>query len=119
MRFGEKTYYCKKLDEPDGLQEYGEAVEITLKPHVFSLQPATSSGFTAVQEFGTRVNLYQICYAQPYTAWENTFKEGDVFYVDGVVPDAEVESTNGENANYVVDLVAKQNEAIRIVLKRR
>lgn len=118
MKFGKSTYYCKKLDEPNGLQEYGEPNEIVLKPHMFSLQPASSSGFTAIQEFGTRVNLYQVCYAQPYTEWENTFKEGDVFYVDGVAPDSS-EETYGENANYVVDLIAKQNEAIRLVLKRR
>ena len=117
MRFGDSTYYCKKKAEPSGIEEFDAPVEIVLRPHVFSLQPA--NGFSALQEFGNKVNLYQICYCQPYKVWENTFTEGDVFYVDGVAPDSKVEQTNGANANYVVDLVAKQNEAIRLVLKRR
>ncbi len=117
MKFGESVYYCKKLAEPNGLEEFSAPVEIVLKPKVFSLQPA--SGFSGVQEFGNNVNLYQICYCQPYKAWENTFTEGDVFYVDGVVPDPEAEETYGAEANYVVDIVAKQNEAIRLALKRR
>lgn len=117
MRFNEKIYWCKKKDTPNGIEEYDSAQEITLKPHWFSVQPA--NGYSAIQEFGNNVSLYQIAIAQPYKVWENIFREGDVFYLDGATPNSNIEEYNGETANYVVDVVSKQNEGIRVVLKRR
>jgi len=115
MKYGQSIYWCKKLKEPDGFNEFAEPEEIKLKPKEFSLQPA--SGYSANQQFGENVNLYQNIICQPYEKWFGKFKEGDLFYTDGVKPSTD-EEYYGQNANYRVDLVANQNKGIRVVLKR-
>ena len=127
MRYGDKIFWCRRLDESDTqdteeteevdekLQEFAAPAEIPLVVGKFSLQPA--SGYSALQQFGNNVNLYQTIICQPYEKWFGVFKEGDRFYVDGRVP-SEDEEFYGQLANFVVDSVSNQNVAIRVVLKR-
>lgn len=115
MTFGEKIYYRNKLKKPEGIVEYGEAHEIILKPNYFSVMPA--DGYLAVQEFGINKKKYQTAICQPYKKWKDVFKEGDVFYIEGATPFDE--EFDGEFANFVVDDIGKQNEVVRLTLKRK
>lgn len=117
MRFGESIWYCTQLAEPNGLQEFNEPVEIVLRPHHCSVQP--TSGYSALQTYGKNIINYQTVILQPYMTWKDVFKEGDLFYIDGATPQNSEEEFFGDYANFIVDKVFKQNEAIRIVLKRR
>lgn len=117
MRFGEKIWYCTQLEQPNGLQEFNPPVEITLRQHHCSVQP--TSGYSALQTYGKDIINYQTMILQPYNTWKGLFKEGDLFYLDGNEPSQENEEFYGDFANFIVDKVFSQNEAIRVVLKRR
>lgn len=117
MRMGESIYYCTKKNTPVGLEEYNAPVEITLRAHYCSVQP--TSGYTAIQRYGDKISNYQTVILQPYNRWIDVFKQGDLFYIDGKAPNSEIEEFNGELANYIVDEVARQNECVRLVLKKR
>lgn len=115
MKFGQKIYWCKKLKEPIGIQEYASPVEITLIPGRFSIQPA--GGYSALVQFGDKVSQFQTIVCQPYDIWFGKFSRGDKFYIDGFKPSKD-ENRYGEMANCVVDDVLNQQEVIRIILKR-
>lgn len=117
MRFGENIYYCTQKQIPEGLQEFNAPVTITLRPHHCSVQP--TSGYSALQTYGKDIVNYQTAIFQPYDTWKETFKEGDLFYLDGASPNAETEEFYGDSANFIVDKAFLQNEAVRLVLKRR
>lgn len=115
MKIGKSVYYCVKKATPNGIEEFENPVEIKVVPGQFTVQPAT--GYAAIQEFGTNIKKYQTAICQPYERWENVFKVGDVFYLDGATPSAN-EEYNGDLANYIVDDVSYQNLAIKLTLKR-
>lgn len=117
MRFGDKVWYCKRLDTPmqDG-NEYGEPIEITTRPMHFTVMD--KNGYLDILEFGSEVSKYATAIAQPYGLWKNAFKEGDLFYINGATPNS-TEDYNGEKANYIVDSIIFQNLAIKLTLKKR
>lgn len=122
MRNGEKIWYCSRIsDENAEVEIFGKPEEFTLQfPRVFSpisitVQP--KNGFTDRMAYGETTNSDQRIVLTPYTHWHGKFKEGDVFYLDGRKPN-ESEEYYGQDANYQVDFVANQNEAIEVSVKK-
>lgn len=122
MREGEKIWYCSRTSEDNAeVDTYAKPVEeIVRLPSVFnpiSLTVQPKNGFTDRLAYGETTNKDQRIILTPYTYWHKKFKEGDVFYLDGQKP-SEDEEYFGQNANYQVELVANQNEAIELSVKK-
>lgn len=122
MRNGEKIWFCERIySENEETPIYKAPEEFilcfpsTFNPIGITVQP--SSGFTNYFEYGETTSSDQKIILQPYLFWNGKFKRGDLFYLDGEVP-SESEICYGENANYYVDFVAKQNESIVLSLKQ-
>lgn len=121
MRNGEKIWYCLRTS-PDNAETdtYEKPVEETIRmPSVFNpvsitVQPA--NGFTDRMAYGETTSKTQRIVLTPYVKWHKIFNEGDLFYLDGAQP--ENEEFYGEGANYMVDDVANQNEAIVLTVKK-
>lgn len=122
MRNGEAIWYCVRTS-PDNAEIDTYACpkkEYVRMPSVFSpvgitVQPM--NGYTDRLASGETTFKDQRIILTPYTLWHGRFKEGDLFYLDGRTP-LENESYYGENANYFVDSVNNQNEAIEIIAKK-
>ena len=122
MRNGEKIWACERVyQENEEAPTYNAPQEFTLRfPTVFSpigitCQPKT--GFTDYFDYGETTNSDQRIVLQPYAYWVEKFKKGDVFYLDGAKPSGD-EEYYGQNANYYVEFVGKQNEAVVLSLKQ-
>lgn len=121
MRNGEKIYWCKRLNELNAeVDLYDKAQSFTLRPQtVFSAIGMTAqpkNGFTDRLDSGETTKSDYRVLATPYQYWYGKFKIGDVFYIDGVKPINE--EWNGQNANYYVEFVGNQENAIELSLKQ-
>ena len=121
MRNGEKIWYCLRTSTDNAeVDNYSEPVEEILRmPSVFNpvsitVQPA--NGFTDRLAYGETTSKTQRVVLSPYQKWHNVFNEGDLFYIDGAEPYEN--EPNGVGANYYVDDVANQNEAIVLTIKK-
>ncbi|MGN0960782.1 MAG: hypothetical protein ACI4PF_01120 [Christensenellales bacterium] len=119
---GEKIWYCIRTSGDNAeVETYAEPVEEILRmPNVFSpisitVQPR--NGFTDRLAYGETTTKDQRIILSPYEFWHKKFKEGDVFYLDGQKP-SEDEEYFGQNANYMVESVGNQNEAIELLVKK-
>lgn len=123
MRNGEKIWYCiRTSDDNAEVDTYAEPVEeIVREPSVFnpiSITVQPKNGFTDRLAYGETTNKDQRIILTPYTYWHKKFKEGDVFYLDGQEPN-EDEEYAGQDANYFVESVNNQNEAIELSVKKK
>ena len=121
MRNGEKIWYCIRTSGDDAEEEtFAEPQEEMVRlPNVFnptsiSVQP--KNGYTDRLAYGETVSDDQRIILTPYSFWVGKFKIGDRFYLNGANP--VYEEINGENANYYVEFVGKQNEAIELSVKK-
>lgn len=122
MIYGSKIWWCKRLYvENEETPQYEKPQEFITRPHTYlspigmTVMPKT--GYTDYFEYGETTNSDQRIVLQPYAYWVEKFKEGDVFYLDGVKPTSD-EEYYGQNANYYVEFVGKQNEAVVLSLKQ-
>lgn len=122
MRNGEKIWHCKRLSEENAeVSEWAKPQEYILHmPRPFSpigitVQP--KNGFTDRMSYGETTNSDQRVILTPYIYWKDKFQVGDLFYIDGAKP-TEDEAYYGEKANYYVEFVALQNQAIELSLKQ-
>ena len=122
MRNGEKIWYClRNIDDNAEVDTYAKPVEETVRmPNIFSpvsitVQP--KNGFTDRLPSGETTSKDQRIMLTPYMAWDGIFHEGDLFYLDGEKPQDD-EEFYGQGANYYVDNVARQNEAIELSVKK-
>lgn len=122
MRNGEKIWHCKRLSEEnaevsvwDKPHEHILRMPSAFSPIGITVQP--KNGFTDRFQYGETTNSDQRVILTPYVYWQGKFQVGDLFYVDGQKPTAE-EEYYGQNANYQVEFVALQNEAIELSLKQ-
>lgn len=122
MRNGEKIWWCKRLyQENEETPTYEKPQEFILRnpthfsPLGITCQP--KNGFTDYFEYGETTNSDQRIICQPYVYWVDKFNKGDIFYLDGAKPTSD-EEYYGQNANYYVEFVGKQNEAIVLSLKQ-
>lgn len=123
MRNGEKIWYCLRTSDDNAeVDTFAEPVmEIVRMPSVFnpiSITVQPKNGFTDRLPYGETTNKDQRIMLTPYQYWHNKFKVGDLFYLDGQEPNLEEEEYFGQNANYQVELVANQNEAIELSVKK-
>ena len=122
MREGEKIWYCIRTSGDNAeVETYAEPIEETVRmPRVFSpigisVQP--KNGFTDRLKQGETIIKDQRILLTPYQFWDGKFKEGDIFYLDGQRPNAN-EEYFGQDANYYVENVGRQNEAIELSVKK-
>lgn len=122
MRNGEKIWYCMRTSRDDAeVNTYMKPIEETVRmanifnPVSITVQP--KNGFTDRMAYGETTSKDQRIVLTPYTLWHGRFKEGDLFYLDGEKPSSS-EEYYGQNANYMVESVANQNEAIELSVKK-
>lgn len=122
MRNGERIWFCQRIrHENEEVPTYKAPEEFILRfqtvfsPIGITCQPKT--GFTDYLEYGETTNSDRRIVLQPYQYWAEKFKVGDIFYIDGAEPSDE-EEYYGQLANYYVEFVSKQNEAIVLSLKQ-
>lgn len=115
MKVGDKIWYCSKLDALTNGVQYGIPKEIKTRLRYFTVMER--SGAMDIIELGNQVTSYLTAVAQPYLMWQDVFKNGDLFYVNGATP-SESERFYGQNANYIVDNVGYGNIGIKLSLKR-
>lgn len=122
MRNGDNIWYCHRVTKENAeIEEFDAPIKDTLRmPNIVSsigitVQP--KNGFTDRLAEGETTQSTQRVILQPYTYWDGKFKIGDLFYIDGAEPSAN-EDYYGQNANYMVENVAKQNLAIELSLKK-
>ena len=123
MKWGSKIWWCKRwYVENEETPRYEEPQEFITRPHTYlspigmTVMPKT--GYTDYFEYGETTNSGQRIVLTPYDYWYGKFSEGDLFYLDGAMPNADEEETYGQNANYYVELVSNQNEGIVLSLKQ-
>ena len=103
-------YIASKL----GSTEDEEGNEITQydtpKKYVFNIQPVVNNSVEGadIQAFGELAQRMKVAVITE----RDKFKEFDLAYLDGATPENEL--YNGQNANYMVHLVAVQNTIIRV-----
>ena len=87
--------------------EKGQEIAAYDKPnrYLFNVQPA--SGETDIIEYGERIS--KIFKAIVNIRYKNKFNEGDIAYLDGVVP-------NDKNTNYNYKIVSVRNQNRRIAI---
>ena len=122
MRNGEKIWYCLRTSGDDAeVDTYARPVEETVRmPSIFnpvSITVQPKNGFTDRLAYGETTSKDQRIILTPYQVWHGKFREGDLFYLDGQCPKDD-EEFYGQDANYYVESVANQNEAIELSVKK-
>ena len=117
MKYGESIYLVKKKNIDGGIVEYEKPIEIVLKPFHLSIMPRdVVRGNYSVQEFGMQINYDWVGVAYK-NHFKNMFHEGDLLYVDGLVPSNN--SENYEDANAIITNVLDNNLTYRLLIKNR
>lgn len=115
MRVGESIWYCQKLIQPVEEQTHSAPIEVVTRFGYFTVMG--KSGYEDIIDIGADTSSRLTVIAQPYNTWKNTFKNGDLFYVNGVEP-SEDEDFYGQNANYRVADVDYGNIRIKLRLEK-
>lgn len=107
-----KIFVSKKL--PSITDEYGNEITQYDEPQkfIFNVQPLTED--SEIREFGELVNSMRRITITNKTKYLNVFTEFDKVYVDTIPNSNEIEY--GENADYRIYLVRKQNTMIVVYL---
>lgn len=122
MKMGSKIWWCKRVYvENEETPRYEKPQEFVSRPPTpfcpigITVQPRT--GFTDYFNYGETTNSDQRIVLTPYDYWYGKFNKGDLFYLDGAMPNDEEESY-GQDANYYVEFVANQNSGLVLSLKQ-
>lgn len=105
-----KLYVAKYLDTIQDENFNQKKIYDIPKPYMFNVQNVTLE--SEISEFGELVNSMKVAVVTEKQRYLNTFDEFDLAYLDGATPKDEVE--NGDNANYRIYAIRKQNTIIRI-----
>lgn len=120
MRVGKSVWHASRLNDFNAeIAEYGTPTEIVTAFNYLTIMPASSRGNLEVLKHGETL----------YDTWtgiangmcfEGKFKEGDVMWVDGHTPIAELEEQygNGATANAVIKSALETNFTINLILHR-
>ena len=122
MREGEEIWYCSRIQQENAeVEEYEAPVKEYVRfPRPFSpisLTVQPKNGITDRFNYGETTIKDQRIILTPYQYWHNKFHVGDLFYLDGQKPN-EDEEYYGQDANYYVENVANQQEAIELSVKK-
>lgn len=118
MREHTVIWYAKRTsDENAEVQKYTAPQSISTRFNYFTVMPASSRGFSEVMKYGETLSQTWTAIANA-NYFDGEFKNGDVFYIDGCVPDTKMEKKYGygSTANAVVDNVAVVRNTISITL---
>lgn len=115
MKYGEKIYLRRRINLEDGVVDYGDPIEIILKPMQISVMPI--SDYQDIKEYGIdNSSKWQIITYRKYFP-RSFFKNGDLLYLDGVDPIGE--SEKGQFANAIIKGVSEYNLTLRLIAERR
>ena len=121
MRIGKSIWLAKRADNENAtMAEYGTPTEIITRTNYLTIMPASVRGYVEVLKSGETLYNTWIGVANS-VALDGVFSVGDVVWLDGDAPIAEVEELygNGASATAVVESVEEANRYINIRLKRR
>lgn len=100
----------------DEYDDEGNKISTYAKPeHIGKENIQPLNGESDVVEYGTKVTKMQKVLLD-YDKYLGKFKENDLAYLDGIIPDGE--QVNGDNANYRIDNVRNQNKKIAIYFEK-
>lgn len=118
MRIGASVYHASRIERPNSVtNEYEAPNKIVTRCNYFTVMPASSRGGLEMLKFGEALfNTWTVTANSWY--FSGKIKEGDVMWVDGHAPVAEIEETYGygSSANAVVKSCLEVNNTISIVL---
>lgn len=120
MRVGESIWHSARINVKNAeVSEYEKPTEIRTQFNYFTVMPATSRGFAEVMKYGEDIDSTWTAIAND-RAFHGKIKVGDLFWLDGEKPIAELEAEygNGATATAVVKNVAYVNHTISITLTR-
>ena len=120
MRVGESIWHSSRIDVANAeISEYADPTEIRTRFNYFTVMPATSRGYVEVMRYGEDLDSTWTAIAND-RAFHGKIKEGDLFWIDGEKPIAELEEEYGigATATAVVKSVSYVNISISITLTR-
>lgn len=120
MRNGQKIYHCHRTSEAGAdIIEYSAPKTYTLKFGYMTVQPTkgstTSPNNYTTQDFGENILKGWTIFANG-DKFKNLIAEGDLLYLDGIVPDSN--KPYGYGANGIVTSVRLQNYKIMYVVSK-
>lgn len=120
MKLGGVIWHSSRINEDNAeVSEFAAPQEIRTRANYFSVMPATSRGFLEVMQYGEDLDSTWTATAND-RIFHGKVKEGDLFWLDGETPNADLEAEygNGATATAVVKSVAYVNTTIAITLTR-
>lgn len=105
-------YIASKIDST--YDDYGNEIVRYDEPkkYFFNIQPMTNSLSSQNQAYGEQIDRMKVAYI-PYAEYKGLFKEFDKAYLDDIEPSDE--SFYGDNANYRIYSINRQNAYLKVV----
>ena len=120
MKIGTTVWFAKRIVEENAvIERFTKPEKLVVRPNYFTVMPASTRGLAEVMKHGeTLYNTWTAIANMNY--FEGKFAVGDVFYLDGESPNANLEEKygNGCTANAVVKNVSYGQTVIHITLTR-
>ena len=121
MRIGKSVWLAKRLNEINAeIAEYDEPIEIITRPNYLTVMPASAGNYLEMLKSGE--NLYNSWNATANGfMFDGRIKAGDVMWLDGDKPIADIEQMYGNGASATAEVinVSEVNYTIAIRLQRR
>ena len=120
MRVGECVWHSARINEKNAeIAEFERPKEIKTRFNYFTVMPATTRGFMEVMRYGEDIDNTWVAIPNA-SVFNGKIKEGDLFWIDGEVPNEELEATYGygATATAVVKSVSYVNLTMHITLTR-
>ena len=120
MRVGDSVWHASRINEDNAeISDFAKPTKIVTRFNYFTVMPASSRGFMQVMRYGEDIDSTWVAIANDQ-AFNGKIKVGDLFWLDGESPIAELEEQygNGSTATAVVKSVDYVNYYISITLTR-
>ena len=114
MRVGETLYHAKRNIDNEDITTYSKATAYRTALNYITCQPA--GGYMETLEFGENVSKTWVIIAN-YSRFYGVFNEGDLLFLDGVIPSER--GSYEQEANAIITSVRYQNKVIRIVAEKK
>ena len=120
MRLGQSVWLARRKEIPNAeIPEYEKPIEIKTAFNYLTIMPASSRGGLEVMKHGE--TLYDTWTGIANARYcEGKIKEGDLMYIDGHKPNANLEAEYGygATANAIVKSALTTNISMNLVLSR-